>query len=137
MAGLSEHFLFPDPQITWVGPAVGPLKKAKVSTGEFDCCCCRTPERGCHHSTFLMPLWPSRFSLFVLCLTDPTFNCSSRHVHLLLPVLDPTDKAFVKEVVQSYAKEFLADNKNDLKYDTLLAQVKVCSVVAWCRCLAR
>eukprot|EP01147_Barroeca_monosierra_P008695 gene8695-1084_t len=35
-----------------------------------------------------------------------------------------TDKAFVKEIIQSYAKEFLADSLSDLDYDTILAAVK-------------
>ncbi|EDQ87031.1 uncharacterized protein MONBRDRAFT_38203 [Monosiga brevicollis MX1] len=52
--------------VTWVGPNVGALKKAKVST----------------------------------------------------------DKAFVKQVVQSYAKEVLADTLEELDYDTVLDQVK-------------
>eukprot|EP00055_Hartaetosiga_balthica_P005066 m.14273 g.14273 ORF g.14273 m.14273 type:complete len:142 (-) comp4281_c0_seq1:88-513(-) len=52
--------------ITWVGPNVSVLKKAKVST----------------------------------------------------------DKAFVKEVISNYAKEFLADSLDDLVYDQLLSEVK-------------
>eukprot|EP00056_Hartaetosiga_gracilis_P014433 m.240547 g.240547 ORF g.240547 m.240547 type:complete len:143 (-) comp15409_c0_seq1:31-459(-) len=35
-----------------------------------------------------------------------------------------TDKAFVKEIISNYAKEFLADSKDDLDYDQLLAEVK-------------
>eukprot|EP00730_Choanoeca_flexa_P016860 TRINITY_DN8048_c0_g1_i1.p1 TRINITY_DN8048_c0_g1~~TRINITY_DN8048_c0_g1_i1.p1 ORF type:complete len:142 (+),score=37.07 TRINITY_DN8048_c0_g1_i1:185-610(+) len=52
--------------VTWVGPRVSVLKKAKVST----------------------------------------------------------DKAEVKRVVQSYAKEILADTKDELDYDTVLEQIK-------------
>eukprot|EP00051_Salpingoeca_urceolata_P026511 m.477610 g.477610 ORF g.477610 m.477610 type:complete len:143 (+) comp20883_c0_seq1:78-506(+) len=51
--------------ITWVGPSVSPLKKAKVST----------------------------------------------------------DKAFVKKIIQSYAKEILADTPEEIAYDTVLEQV--------------
>eukprot|EP00049_Salpingoeca_infusionum_P017285 m.352388 g.352388 ORF g.352388 m.352388 type:complete len:142 (+) comp16510_c0_seq1:273-698(+) len=35
-----------------------------------------------------------------------------------------TDKAFVKQVVQNYAKEILADSLEELAYDDVLAQVK-------------
>eukprot|EP00045_Choanoeca_perplexa_P020779 m.5032 g.5032 ORF g.5032 m.5032 type:complete len:142 (+) comp7365_c0_seq1:94-519(+) len=52
--------------VTWVGPRVSVLKKAKVST----------------------------------------------------------DKSDVKRVVQSYAKEFLADSKEELDYDTVLATIR-------------
>eukprot|EP00052_Salpingoeca_macrocollata_P001771 m.27441 g.27441 ORF g.27441 m.27441 type:complete len:146 (-) comp11663_c0_seq1:38-475(-) len=35
-----------------------------------------------------------------------------------------TDKAFVKKIVSSYAKEILADRLEEIQYDTVLEQVK-------------
>ncbi|KAF6024622.1 COTL1 [Bugula neritina] len=63
------HFAF----ITWIGPAVSPLKKAKVST----------------------------------------------------------DKAFVKQLMPSFAKEILADNKADLDYDKVMQMLAAASGAAY------
>lgn len=88
--------------ITWIGPSVSPLKKAKVSTDK----------------AFVKEI--VRVSIYLLC----TQVCEGCRITFFPHAPTFTD-------TQDFGKEFLADEKGELKYEKILSTLEKASGAAY------
>ena len=111
--------------ITWIGPSVSPLKKAKVSTDK----------------AFVKEI--VRVSAFLkYCVLNITLSLSPPSLSFSLPLLllpspspclpvSPPQHTFLCVLPQDFGKEFLADEKGELKYEKILGTLEKASGAAY------